>query len=155
VNRPHRRVSKSCLADYLSTNNLLNSLLSAYIKHHSIESTLLSVHDYIIKAVSHQKVTCLTHLDLYAAFDNIDHSILLKSLPSWFGISSALSWFKSYLLNRSFYVNIVNSKLSVFQLLYGVSQGSILGPLLFILHTTPLSTVISNSAANHHLYADE
>ena len=67
----------------------------------------------------------------------------------------ALSWIQSYLLNRSFYVNIENSKSSVFQLLYGVPQGSVLGPLLFILYTTPLSTVISNSSANHHFYADD
>ena len=91
-----------------------------------------------------------------AAFDTIDHSILLQRLSSWFGISStALSWIKSYLLNRSFYVNIENSKSSVFQLLYGVPQGSVLGPLLFILYTTPLSTLISNSSVDHHLYADD
>jgi hypothetical protein len=106
--------------------------------------------------MSHQQVTCLTLLDLSAAFDTIDHSILLERLSSWFGISStALSWIKSYLVNRSFYVNIENTKSAVFQLLYGVPQGSVLGPLLFILYTTPLSTVISNSAAEHHLYADD
>jgi len=72
------------------------------------------------KAMSHQHVTCLTLLDLSAAFENINHSILLERLSSWFGISStALSWIKSYLLNRnSFYVNIEYSKSSVFQLLY-------------------------------------
>jgi len=54
----------------------------------------------------------------------------------------------------SFYVNIESYKSSVFQLLYGVPQGSVLGPVLFILYNTPLSTVISNSAANHQIYAE-
>jgi len=100
--------------------------------------------------MSHQQVTCLTLLDLSAAFGTIDHYILLQRLSSWFGISStALSWIKSYLLNRSFYVNIEKYKSSVFQLRYTVTQRSFLGPLLFILYTTPLSTVISNSSANN------
>jgi len=150
------RVVKLCLADYLSTNYLLNSFQSAYIKHYSSGTTLLSVHDHIITAMRHQQVTCLTLLDISAAFDTVDHSIFLERLSSWFGISStALSRIKCYLLNRSFYVNIENSKSSVFQLLYGVPQGSVLGSLLFILYTTPLSTVISNSSVNHLLYADD
>ena len=104
-----------------------------------------------------QRVICLTLLDLSAAFDTKDHSILLERLSSWFGITStSLSWIQSYLLNRSFYVNVENAKSSVFQLLYGVPQGSVLGPLLFILYTTPLSTVISKSSAyHHHLYSDD
>ncbi len=150
------KVVKLRLTEYLSGNNLLNSFQSAYIKHHSTETTLLSVHDHIIKAMGRLQVTCLTLLNLSAAFDTIDHSIPLERLSSWFGITStALSWIQSYLLNCSFYVNIENSKSSVFQLRYGVPQGSVLGPLLFILYTTPLSTVISNSSANHHLYADD
>jgi len=73
--------------------------------------------------MGHHKVTCLSLLILFTAIDTIDHSILLERLSSWFGISStALSWISSYLLNRSFYVNIENSKSSVFQLLYGVPQ---------------------------------
>jgi len=139
------RVVKLRLAYYLSINLSLNSFQSAYIKHHSTETTLLYM--------SHKQVTCLTLLDLSAAFDTIDHSILfLERLSSCTGISFALSYF----LNRSFYVNVENSKSSVFQLLYGVPQGSVLGPLLFILYTiTHLSTAIYNSAANHHLYADD
>jgi hypothetical protein len=81
---------------------------------------------------------------------------LLERLSSWFGITStALSWVKSYLFNRNFYVSIDGATSSVHKLLYGVPQGSVLGPLLFIMYTTPLSTVISNSSANHHLYADD
>ena len=80
------------------------------------------------------QVTCLTLLDLSAAFDTTDHSILYERLSAWFGITSvALSWIKSYLLNSSFNVKVENTKSSVFQLLYGVPQGSDLGPLLFIL----------------------
>jgi len=98
--------------------------------------------------MSHQQVTCLTLFDLFAAFDTIDHSILLERLSSWFRMpSTALSWIKSYLLNRSFDVNIENSKSSVFQLLYAVSQGSVL--VLYSSSYTPLilSTVISTSSA--------
>jgi ribonuclease P/MRP protein subunit RPP40 len=66
-----------------------------------------------------------------------------------------LYWIKSYLTRRSFYANLNGTKSSVFQLFHGVNQGSVLGPLLFILYTTPLGTIISKSAANHHLYADD
>ena len=72
------------------------------IKHHSTETAFLTLHDHIIKAMCLQQVTCLTLLDLSAAFDTIDHSILLERLSSWFdfGISStALSWIKSYFLD--------------------------------------------------------
>ena len=103
-----------------------------------------------------QQVTCLTLLDLSAAFDTIDHSIQLERLSSWFGVTSnALSWIKSYLLNRSFSVNIESSKSSSYQLLYGVPQGCVFGPLLFILYTTPLSKVISDSSLSQKLYADD
>ena len=106
--------------------------------------------------MSKQQVTGLCLLDLSAAFDTIDHSILLHRLKSWFGISNAvLTWIQSYLSSRSFSVDINGIKSSSFQLLYGVPQGSVLGPLLFILYTTPLSTIISRSSVNHKLYADD
>jgi hypothetical protein len=150
------RIAKNRLMNHLSSNKLLNSFQSAYLKSHSTETTLLSVHDHIVRAMSLQQVSCLCLLDLSAAFDTTDHSILIHRLSSWFGISGcALSSVKSYLSNRSFYVNLTGTKSSVFQLLYRVPQGSVLGPLFFILYTTPLSHIISKSASNHHLYADD
>ena len=106
--------------------------------------------------MSKQQITGLCLLDLSAAFDTIDHSILLHRLKSWFGINNmVLSWIQSYLSSRSFSVDINGIKSSIIRLLYGVPQGSVLGPLLFILYTTPLSTIISRSSINHKLYADD
>ena len=150
------RLVKNRLTDHLTKNSLLNPYQSAYTKFHSTETTLLSVHDFIIRAMSKQQVTGLCLLDLSAAFDTIDHSILLHRLKTWFGISNiALSWIQSYLSSRSFSVDINGIKSSPFPLLYGVPQGSVLGPLLFILYTTPLSTIISRTSVNHKLYADD
>ena len=151
------RVVKARLTDHLSTNSLFNSHQSAYSKYHSTETTLLSVHDHLIKSISTQKITALCLLDLSAAFDTIDHEILLSRLSSWFGLSNTvLFWFRSYLSCRSFSVSIENSISSPSKLLYGVPQGSVLGPILFILYTTPLSHLInSSSSVSHHLYADD
>ena len=106
--------------------------------------------------MSLQQVTCFTLLDSSAAFDTIDHSILLERLTSWFGISSnALSRIKSYLLNRSFSVNFEGFISYAYQLLYSVPQGSVLGPLSFIICTSPLSQVLSDSSPSHKLFADD
>ena len=151
------RVVKYRLLDHLSTNSLLNSHQSAYSKFHSTETTLLSVHDHLIKSISTKKITALCLLDLSAAFDTIDHDILLSRLSTWFGLSNtALFWFRSYLSCRSFSVSIENSSSTPSKLLYGVPQGSVLGPILFILYTTPLSHLITSSTSiSHHLYADD
>ena len=146
---------------------MFNIFQSAYTKCHSTETTILSVHDDLIQAMDKQKVTGLALLDLSAAFDTIDHTILLHRLSTWFGIcDTARSWFSSYLSNRSFSVKCNGLKSSPSDLSIGVPQGSVLGPILFILYTTPLSSLIASlnapsshiaaqSPINHHLYADD
>src|SRR6218665_4108236 len=67
--------------------------------------SLYNVYNKLVSAVSHQQVSCLCLLDISAAFDTIDHNILLQRLSSWFGVSgTALLWFKSYLFTRTFIV---------------------------------------------------
>jgi hypothetical protein len=106
--------------------------------------------------MSQQKITALCLLDLSAAFDTIDHAILVHRLSSWFGFrGTVLSWLQSYLSSRDFVVNVKASLSEPFPLHQGVPQGSVLGPLLFILYTTPLSSLISDSSVKHHLYADD
>ena len=118
---------------------------------------MLHLHDYLrpIRAIARQELTCLCLLDLSAAFDTIDHQILLDRLK-WFGIEgSALSWFQSYLQSRTFSVFARGTMSSPSIATFGVPQGSVLGPLLFIMYTTPLSSVISTLSVDHHLYADD
>ena len=117
---------------------------------------LLHLHDYLIRAIARQELTCLCLLDLSAAFDTIDHQILLDRLKQWFGIEgSALSWFQSYLQSRTFSVFARGTMSSPSIATFGVPQGSVLGPLLFIMYTTPLSSLISTLSVDHHLYADD
>jgi len=118
---------------YENVRSVFNFSQSAFIKRHRTETTLLSIHDQIIKGLSHGKVICLMLLDLSATIDNIDHSIVLERFSYWFGISStALSWIKSYYLTV-LSMSKLNSKSSILQLCYGVPLGSVLGPLLFII----------------------
>ena len=150
------RIVKSRLTSHLESNSLLNPFQSAYTKHHSTETVLLSLFDSLITAIGNQQASCLCLLDLSAAFDTIDHNILLHRLSSWFGISgTALDWFRSYLSSRSFSVSCTGLSSSPLNAPYGVPQGSVLGPILFILYTTPLSHLISSLTTDHHLYADD
>ena len=95
-------------------------------------------------------------LDLSAAFDTIDHDILLRRLQSSFGVrGSALAWFHSYLSDRFQHVIIENLYSNKFNLEHGVPQGSCLGPLLFSIYTSHLFEIISRHLPQVHCYADD
>ena len=86
----------------------------------------------------------------------MDHTILLSRLNEWFRVTGkALDWFKSYLTGRCQRIKLGDCLSSKSDLTFGVPQGSVLGPLLFTLHTTPLSSLISGHSIPHHLYADD
>ena len=141
---------------YIHYLTLFNPLQSAYRKFHSTETVFLSLHDHLIHAVGQQHVTCLCLLDLSAAFDTIDHTILLECSSQWFGVhGTVLTWFRSYLSDRSFCVKCSGELSQPHHSCYSVPRGSVLGPLLFSLYTTPLRSLISSFGLNHHLYADD
>ena len=132
---------------------MYNVLQSAYKQFHSIETALLKVRNDV--TLNKNKVTALTLLDLSAAFNTVDHNILIKCLSNWRGIpGTALSWFSSYLTDIYQRMNIANCFSVVLPTSRGVPRGPVLGPLRFTLHTTPLSSVIQIHNLDHHVYAD-
>ena len=103
------KVVASRLRSHISSNCLSNVSQSAYNGSHSTETALLKVHNDVTLNIVKGKVTALTLLDLSAAFDTIDHGILIKCLSFWYGISgTALNWFLSYLTGRHQTIKIAN-----------------------------------------------
>ena len=95
-------------------------------------------------------------LDLSAAFDTVDHGVLLNRLSTSFGVrESALQWFTSYLLNRSQRVSFDQNLSEKFNLQCGVPQGSCLGPLLFTIYASKFFEVIKNYLPQSHVHADD
>ena len=147
----------SQLLSHLDESCLLTGFQSAYRRFHSTESALLNIQDDLFLNMSEGSTTALTLLDLSAAFDTIDHSILFHRLHECYGINGlALSWFESYLSDRTQSVKIGSVLSHPMDLKFGVPQGSVLGPLLFSMYTNPLSSIIqSHRGIKHHFYADD
>jgi hypothetical protein len=150
------RIIYTRLNNHLQSFSALSPCQSAYRKFHSTETALLRISNDLLTACNEQKVSALILLDLSAAFDTIDHQILLSRLSTTFGITgNAHSLLSSYLLNRTQSV-VIGSNSSLSQTLStGVPQGSVLGPLLFCLYTTPLSSSLSDAPVSSHFYADD
>uniref|UniRef100_A0A9J7WWP6 Reverse transcriptase domain-containing protein n=1 Tax=Cyprinus carpio carpio TaxID=630221 RepID=A0A9J7WWP6_CYPCA len=130
------------LSMFLVQNNLLDSNQSGFKSGHSTETALLPVTEALRLARAASKSSVLILLDLSAAFDTVNHQILLSTLRKM-GISgTALQWLNSYLSDRSFMVSWRGEVSKSQQLATGVPQGSVLGPLLFSIYMTSLGSVI-------------
>ena len=150
------RLALRSLVHHLSVNNLFVPVQSAYRGQHSTETALLRVYNDLLLAVDDGDAAVLVLLDFSAAFDTVDHGILLRRLESRFGIrGKALEWMESYVTGRHQAVLIDGYVSSHVPLRYGVAQGSVLGPIVFTLYTSPLHDLICAFGINCHFFSDD
>ena len=128
---------------------------STYRENYSTETTLLKVKNDILLNMNKQHVTLLVLLDLSAAFDTVDHDILLTALNKQKLGGRAFEWFRSYLSGRCQQISVRGCQSESFNLNCGVSQGSCLGPLLFTIYTSSLIDVVEDYLPSVHCYADD
>uniref|UniRef100_A0A674N6M2 Reverse transcriptase domain-containing protein n=1 Tax=Takifugu rubripes TaxID=31033 RepID=A0A674N6M2_TAKRU len=144
------------LLEHLQRDSLFEMFQSGFRAHHSTETALLKVTNDLLIASDHGLVSMLVLLDLSAAFDTVDHSILLHRLEHVIGIKgTALDWFRSYLSDRYQFAHVHGVPSSYSRVSHGVPQGSVLGPILFTLYMLPLGNIIRQHGINFHCYADD
>ena len=144
------------LVNHLDKNGLYEVFQSAYRQLHSTETALLRVQNYILQAVDSRGSAILVLLDLSAAFDTIDHETLIRTLDAYCSIKGdSLKWFLSYLKGRVQSIQIGSTFSREQNMLFGVPQGSVLGPVLFTICTTPLGRIIQRHGLTYHRYVDD
>ena len=149
------KIMHARLYNYLNSNNLLYSYQFGFRRNHSTGLALIDVVDQIYQSLdNHEKVIGI-YLDLQKAFDTVDHTILLAKLYHYGIRGNVYEWFKDYLSDRKQYVCIsgINSELG--NISCGVPQGSVLGPLLFLVYVNDIGYSVPNTTCTVKLFADD
>lgn len=141
------------LISFIDENKIIYEHQFGFQKGKSTSQAILDMSTKIVTAIENKELSCCVFLDFAKAFDTVDHHILIKKLD-YYGIrGTAQDWFKSYLSNRTQRVSINGVLSKDLQIKYGVPQGSVLGPLLFLIYINDIR--FSSKVLNFHLFADD
>ena len=141
------------LITYFETNELLNKKQGGFRKNNSTINSVSEFSHEIFTAINNRDISLATFIDFSKAFDTVNHKILIKKIKNYGIKNNNLLWLENYLFNRK-QSTIVNGKTSDYlQITCGVPQGSILGPLLFLIYINDMSNIISFTSM--YQYADD
>ncbi len=134
-------------------NDIYKEFQSGFRPQHSTETAFVKITNYLLLASDQGCILLLVLLDLSAAFDTIDHDILIDRLQNYTCIQGqGLRWFRSYLSNRYHFIYLNGELSQLSPVKYGVLQRSVLGPLLFSIYMLPLGNIIRKYGINFHCF---
>ena len=147
------RAMHTRIYEFLESHSVFSNLQFGFRKKHSTNHALLEIFEKIKEKLDQKTFSCGVFIDLEKAFDTVNHNILIKKLE-FYGIRGVTNqWFLSYLSNRQQRVKLDGKKSSYLNVTCGVPQGSILGPLLFLIYINDMKNSVKNSILHH--FADD
>ena len=149
----YEKIMHNRIVDFMNSNNSLYEMQYGFRAGRSCEHAVLKAQSILLESLNKNQISLLLLIDFSKAFDMVEHSILLKKLHHYGIRGTALSWLKSYLENREQFVSVGGKNSSKTRITYGVPQGSILGPLLFVIYINDIPGIAD--FAKFILYADD
>ena len=153
INKILEKVICKRLTQFLDTHRIIFKYQFGFRKNHSTIQAVIEIADNIIEYIENGYLVAGIYLDLSKAFDCVDHEILLTKLAHYGIRGNMLLWLRDYLTNRKQYTYVNNTCSKLNSVNIGVSQGSVLGPLLFIIYMNDICNATGSN--NVRLFADD